>query len=135
MKIKKKKQLAAKVLGIGMNRVVFEPSRFGDIREAITRQDIRDLVADKAIKIRPIIGRHKKERRKRKRGTGKVKMKVRTRKRDYITRIRMLRREFSKLREQGKITEEEYKKLRQLAKMSFIKDRKHLYEYLKSKKL
>jgi large subunit ribosomal protein L19e len=38
------KRLAADVLDIGKNRVWFDPEQQGEIAEAITREDIRDLV-------------------------------------------------------------------------------------------
>ena len=44
------KQLAAKVLDVGKNSVWMDPERQGDIAEAITREDIRELVEQGAIR-------------------------------------------------------------------------------------
>ena len=63
MKLNKKKELAVKILGVGKSRIIFEKSRLEEIKDAITRQDIRDLAASGAIKIRLVKGRKKKERR------------------------------------------------------------------------
>lgn len=43
------KRLAADVLDCGKNRVWFDPERQGDIADAITREDVRDLVDEGAI--------------------------------------------------------------------------------------
>ena len=49
MNLSKKKKLAAKVFGVGKERIVFAKSRLNEIKEAITKQDIRDLKNDGAI--------------------------------------------------------------------------------------
>jgi len=43
------KRLAADVLDVGENRVWFDPDRQADIADAITREDVRELVAEGAI--------------------------------------------------------------------------------------
>ena len=55
----KKKKLTERTFGVGRERVVFVESRLGDIKEAITKQDIRDLYTDGAIIIKDIKGRKK----------------------------------------------------------------------------
>jgi large subunit ribosomal protein L19e len=40
------RRLAADVMDVGENRVWFDPGEQGEIAEAITREDIRELVAD-----------------------------------------------------------------------------------------
>ncbi|MBI5148397.1 50S ribosomal protein L19e [Candidatus Pacearchaeota archaeon] len=130
MDLGKKKKLAAKILGVGKRRIIFDFSRLDEIKEAITRQDIQDLVKDKAIKIRPVKGKHHEKREKRKRGPGKIKMKIKERKRKYIVRIRMLRRYIASLLKQKKISKERYKKFRMMAKMGEIRDKKSLNELL-----
>ena len=54
MNLKKKKILAAKTLGVGRNRIRLLKSRLDEIKEAITKQDIRDLKNDGAILIKEI---------------------------------------------------------------------------------
>src|SRR3989344_4610124 len=54
MNLQKKKQLAIKTLKAGKERIVFLESRRDEIKEAITKQDIRDLVSDGAIIIRKL---------------------------------------------------------------------------------
>ena len=134
MKLDKKKALAVKVLGVGKSRVIFDSTRLDEIKEAITRQDIIDLVKDKAIKIRPIKGRKTKEKRKRRRGPGKIHMKIKNKKGKYVKKIRMIRKYLAILLKNKKITFEEYQKLRIKAKMGEINDKKSIDEAIKLKK-
>jgi len=50
MKLKTQKKLASGVMKISKKRVSFDPERLEDIKEAITKTDIRGLISDKAIK-------------------------------------------------------------------------------------
>ena len=43
MNLKKKKSLATRTLKVGKERIVFLKSRLDEIKEAITKQDIKDL--------------------------------------------------------------------------------------------
>ncbi|MFC5972585.1 50S ribosomal protein L19e [Halomarina salina] len=43
------KRLAADELDVGKNRIWFDPDAGGDIADAITREDIRELIADGSI--------------------------------------------------------------------------------------
>ena len=47
--IAKKRELAARVLDVGANRVRFEPDRLEDITDSITRENIRSLIKSGAI--------------------------------------------------------------------------------------
>ncbi|MBU2523543.1 MAG: 50S ribosomal protein L19e [Nanoarchaeota archaeon] len=90
MKLTAQKRMAADILDVGENRVCFDSLRLDEIKQAITKQDIRDLIKDRAIRKRPGVAKVKKERRKRT-GAGRRKFKVKTRKRDYINKIRKIR--------------------------------------------
>ena len=59
MNLGKKKQLAARTLGVGKSRVHFVNENLNEIKEAITKQDIRDLVSSGAIKVKEVKGRRK----------------------------------------------------------------------------
>lgn len=130
MKLDKKKKLAAKVLDVGIGRILFNPARLQDIKEAITRQDIKDLVKDKAIKAKPITGKQKKKKRKTRKHAGKIKKKVQD-KREYIHKIRKMRAYLSSLRTAGRLSSKEYLKLRRYAKSGVFTDLKHLKEQIK----
>ena len=78
--LNRKKELAAKTLKVGKNRLSFNQDNLAEIKEAITRQDIKDLYAEGIITIKPIKGRKKIKRRKTRRGPGKIKKTVNKRK-------------------------------------------------------
>ena len=62
MNLRKKKELAARILKVGKERIIFSQQRLNEIKEAITKQDIRDLKRDGAITVREISGRRKNDR-------------------------------------------------------------------------
>lgn len=111
MKLNKKKELAARTLNVGKHRIVFVKTRIEEIKEAITKQDIRDLHKDKAILIKQIKGRKKVIKRKR-RGPGKIKKKVKDRKQRYVKETRKLRKILANAKEQGRISGQQVKELR-----------------------
>ncbi len=134
MNLKTKKELAARMLKIGKERVIFVESRRDEIKEAITKQDIRDLVASGAIVIKEIKGRKKVTRRKRARGIGKVKKKVNKRKEEYMTLTRKLRAYSKELEKQGKITKDELKEIRKKVRNRDFKSKANLKTYIEELK-
>lgn len=132
MDLGKKKELAKRTLGIGKKRIVFAESRLEDIKEAITKQDIRDLYAEKAILIKEKGGRSKVEKRKRKRKVGKVKKKVNTRKRDYVIMTRKLREYVKYLKSKGELPLDEVKNIRKKIRNKDFRSLAQLKEYIKN---
>lgn len=107
-----KKDLAARALKIGKDRIKFVKFRLDEIKDAITKQDIRDLVEAGAIIIKPIKGRKTNVKRKNRRGPGKIKKKVKKRKQEYVKITRKLRKHVKILKNQGSLSKEESKQLR-----------------------
>ncbi len=107
-----KKNLAARALKIGKDRIKFVKFRLDEIKDAITKQDIRDLVEAGAIIIKPIKGRKTNVKRKNRRGPGKIKKKVKKRKQEYVKITRKLRKHVKILKNQGSLSKEESKQLR-----------------------
>ncbi|HRZ85744.1 MAG TPA: 50S ribosomal protein L19e [Candidatus Paceibacterota bacterium] len=128
MKLDSKKRLAAKTLNVGINRILFDINRLDEIKEAITKQDIRDLNSTGAIKIKTIVGRGKKEKRKTRKRAGKIRRRVNKRKENYVIMTKKLRSYIKELKDQDKINEEKYKELRKKIKMKNFKNKKHLRE-------
>ncbi|MDP3966337.1 MAG: 50S ribosomal protein L19e [archaeon] len=122
----KKKELAAKTLKVGKGRIKFVKLRLDEIKEAITKQDIRDLVLSGAILVKPIKGRRVNEKRKNKKGPGKIKKKVNKRKKDYVKITRKLRKHVKHLKKQGEISNEEFKKLRKEIRNKSFKSKTNL---------
>jgi len=131
MQLNKKKNLAAKVLDVGKDRIIFMNESLTEIKEAITRKDILDLVNAGAIQLRDVNGRKKTVQRKHRRGVGKVEQRVPRKKTKYVALTRKLRSTARGLRAMKKINNEQYHGIRRMIKASKFKSRRHLLESLK----
>ena len=49
MNIRNKRLMVSKILKVGLGRIWFDPSRSNEIKEAITRDDLRKLIAQGVI--------------------------------------------------------------------------------------
>lgn len=130
MNLAKKKTLASKTLGVGKGRIIFNVKRLEEIKEAITKQDIRDLFSSGAIIIKEAKGRRVIVRRKIRRKSGSVKKKVRNTKKEYIIITRKLRRYIAELLGAEKLTKEQYLKLRKEIRARVFKSKAQLKERL-----
>ena len=146
MDLKFQKRLAARTLGIGMDRLSFDTSRYEDIKEAITKADIRSLARQGAINITPFRtpsrlrakARRAQQKKGRQRGPGKkhgAKFARMPRKLAWMNKIRALRQTLSELRSKKQIDNKTYYDLYAKAKGGFFRDRSHLQFYLESNKL
>jgi len=79
MNLRSKKQLAANTFGVGKSRIMFVNERIEEIKEAITKQDMRNLLQDGAIIIKEVKGRSKNVGKKKKRKFSKRRKNVNTR--------------------------------------------------------
>ena len=134
MNLEKKKDLASRALEIGKKRIVFNISRLAEIKEAITKQDMRDLFNSGAIQIREVTGRLKVERRKIRRKAGSVRKKIVNKKRQYMIITRKLRSLVADLRKKESITRETYLQLRKEIKAKAFRDKSHLKERVQALK-
>ena len=130
--LRMKKSLIANVMKIGLGRVILNESRLDEIKEAITRQDILDLIRDKAITVRAPNGRKEKTKSGR-RHAGSIRKKVKTRKEDYVQRVRKYRSYIANLKKQNKISNERYNELRKKIKQNTLKSIKQLINETKTK--
>ena len=130
MNLGKKKSLAARTLNVGEGRIVFINSRLDEIKEAITKQDIRDLKNSGAIVIREIKGRRKTKRISKKKRDGNVRIKINVRKKRYVTLTRKLRKYISLMKENGKLSNIEFKNIRRKIRNKEFKSLNDLKAYL-----
>ena len=130
MNLNKKKELAAKTLRVGKGRLQFKQENLNEIKEAITRQDIKQLNQEGIITIKPIKGRKKNVTRKHRRGPGKIKMKVNKRKQEYVKITRKLRAYAMSLRERGVLERELYKKIRNKIRMREFRSKAGMKDFL-----
>lgn len=134
MNLGKKKRLASRTLAVGKERIVFLASRLKEIKEAITKQDIRDLKKEGAIIVKEIKGRKKKKKVSKRRGFGKIKKKVNKRKEKYVIMTRKLRKYITEMKKKGKISREEFYDVRKKIRNKVFRSKNHLKEYLESRK-
>ncbi len=130
MKLENKKELASRTLKVGKERIAFVSSRNKEIKEAITKQDIRDLVIDGAIVVKEVKGRKKVVGRKNTRRAGKIKKTVNKRKELYMILTRKLRQYIKNMKAQGKLTREEVIEIRKRIRNKLFKSLAHLKEYI-----
>jgi ribosomal protein L19E len=122
--------LAAKVLKVGKNRIVFMKENLPEIKEAITRMDIIDLHKSGAIQIRDISGRKKIVRRRHRRRVGKIKGRANNRKSEYVIITKKLRRFIRGLTRTGKINRDKNREIRKQIRARRFKSKRHLKESL-----
>ena len=114
------RRIAASILKCGVNRVWFDPERLTDIENAISREDLRGLITDGAIKAHQKKGVSRGRARLRtaqrayghRKGVGKRKGAQGARtpsKRAWIQKIRAIRKALVALREAGTIDRHLYR--------------------------
>ena len=130
MNLKSKKELSARALKVGKERIMFVHERRDEIKEAITKQDIKDLVADGAIKIKEIKGRKSKPKKHKKRTSGNIRKNVNKRKKEYVIMTRKLRNYAGEMLKSGKISKDEVKELRKKIRNRYFKSKAHMREYM-----
>ena len=146
MKLKLQKRLAADILKCSEKRVWLDKTRLEDIKEAITKLDIRSLIADRAIKAKPMKGvsrvRARKtalQKRKGKRkgyGSKKGKRTARLSKKDaWIKKIRTQRKFLKELRDKGLVNKTDYHSLYSKSKGGFFRSKRHIKLYLEERGL
>jgi large subunit ribosomal protein L19e len=139
LNLRSKRRLAASVLGVGKDRIIFDPEAVDLIEDAITRSTIRGLLGLGAIKIAPKKGVSRGRARvkrlmKRARGHGSFAggLNIRVGKKDkWISKVRALRFRLKVSKERGEISNELYWKLYRQVKGGQIKDVKHLINLMK----
>ena len=144
MKIGNRKRIIASMLKIGETRVWIDPERLSDVKEAITKADLRNLVRDGAIKIKPKTGvskgrfrEHLTQKRKgRRQGKGSRQGKKTSRlsrKTSWVNMVRTQRDLASILKNKKLIQNDVYKDLRRKIKGGFFRSRRHIKLYLEDK--
>lgn len=139
------RRLAAKVMKCGVKRVWIadNPSVHEKVEEAVTRDDIRELIRFNGIqKIQKkgvsrgrarVQSEQKKKGRRKGHGSRKGGQKARTpKKRAWINTIRPIRDELKTLRDEGKIDRSAYRKYYMRSKGGMFRSRAHLRSHLVS---
>ena len=142
--IAKKRELVARILNVGANRVRFEPDRLEDIADSITRENIRSLVKSgaiwtiqhkgssrgRAIKKRSVWKVHGKGP-----GSKKGKKTARVGKKEvYVVRTRSMRYHLKVNKERKDITNDRYWDLYRKINGGQVRSLAHLRELVKEAK-
>ncbi|MFX1250459.1 MAG: 50S ribosomal protein L19e [Promethearchaeota archaeon] len=135
--IKAQRRIAAKLLGVGVNRIWIDDQAIDEVSYALRRDDVRKLIADRVIQTRRIKGvsrsraraiAHQKKRGQMK-GQGRRKGKAGARsppKRAWMKKVRAQRRYLKALREEESITPKQYRELYLKAKGGAFRNVGHL---------
>lgn len=142
--LRKKRELISRVLGVGVNRIRFEPDKLDDIADAITREDMRSLIKNGTIwtvKIRGISRSRaeKKLKTRRKHGTSagskKGKKTARQGKKEvYVKRTRAMRRHLKILKARNEINRDTFWDLYKKVNGGNVRSLSHLRELAKQAK-
>ncbi|MCW1294243.1 MAG: 50S ribosomal protein L19e [Candidatus Parvarchaeota archaeon] len=142
-KLKTQRRIASNVLGVGESRVWLDPSKFKDIKEAITRADIEGLISKGVIKKKELKGQsrararvlHEKKRRGHRKGIGSRRGEKSARMAfEWIDKVRALRNELFKQRKQGKIDQKEFRQLYRKIKGNSFHSVNHMRNYIEGMK-
>ncbi len=140
------KRLAAEVLGVGESRIWIDPTRIEDVEGAVTKEEIKRLIKEGVIRVKPVKGnsrarwreRHEKRKKGRRRGPGKrkgVKTARLSKKEAWMNTIRKIRRYLRYLRDHGMIDRRTYRRLYMLAKGGAFRSLASLKTYMKEQGL
>lgn len=142
--IRKKRELVARILGVGANRVRFEPDRLDDVADSITRENIRSLIKAgaiwtvqpkgtsraRAVEKRAVWKIHGKGP-----GSKKGPKSARVGKKEvYVTRVRSMRYHLRVLKERNDITREAYWQLYKKVNGGHVRTLAHLRELVRDSK-
>lgn len=140
MNLRSKRRLAASVLGVGVDRVIFDDEYSDLIQDAITRSTIRGLIGFGAIKAAPEKGvsrgrfRERSKKLKRGRGSGSTEGPSQARnprKGAWVTKVRALRWRLKVAKDRKEIDAATYKRLYGQVKGGQVRNVKHLLTLLK----
>ncbi len=141
MNLRAKRRMAAEVLGVGESRIWIDPDYLDVVADAITKDEIRRLIHEGIIRVKPESApsrvrarKIKAQKRKgRRRGPGSrsgAKHAVVPRKRLWIIRIRAIRKRLRYLRDRRAITVSVYRRLYMMAKGGAFKSVADLERYI-----
>jgi large subunit ribosomal protein L19e len=146
MELKIQRRLASSIMKCSPKRVKFSVDKLKEIKEAITRGDIRGLIIDKLIVKQAIVGTsntnsnkikiQKRKGRQRGHGSRKGTAKARLNKKEaWIGRIRRQREFIKVLKEKELVPQNVAKALYRKSKGGFFRSKRHIQLYLSENNL
>jgi len=146
MNLKTQKRIIVSLTGVGRKRIWFNPDRISDIKEAITKSDLRGLIKEGAIKIkakrgisRSRIRKRIKQKRKGRRSSvssrkGKKGARL-ARKTAWMLKVRSQRRFIKGLINKKLISNPTYQSLRNKIKGGFFRSTRHIKLFIEEHNL
>jgi large subunit ribosomal protein L19e len=147
MELRKAKELAATLMKVGVTKIYIDPINSKKVAEAMTKDDIRGLIADRIIKKRQTneqsnsrakaLRTKRQKGRKRGKGTRKGTKKARgEKKRTWVKRVRAQRRTLKELKAENPkaVAEKGYGNIYKKIKGNYFKGKKYLKEYVEGVK-
>jgi large subunit ribosomal protein L19e len=140
LNLRSKRRLAASVLGVGEDRVIFDEEYSDLIQDAITRSTIRGLIGFGAIRAAPEKGvsrgrfRERSRKLKRGRGSGSTEGTARARnprKSMWANKVRALRWRLKVAKDRKEISRDAYMRLYKQVKGGQVRGVKHLLSLMK----
>ena len=142
--IRKKRELVARILGVGSNRVRFEPDKLDEVSDSITRENMRALIKNRAIwTVKPKGTSRARAEAKlaihRKHGIGpgskKGKKTARTGKKEiYVARVRSMRYYLKVLKDRNDLNRQTYWSLYKRVNGGQVRSLAHLRDLVKQSK-
>jgi large subunit ribosomal protein L19e len=141
MKLHVQKRLAASVMKRSKKKISIDNSRLEDVKEAITRFDIKSLIKDKAINVKPVKGPSKvrarkiKDQKKKGRRTGQGSRKGKatarlSKKESWMIKIRNQRKFLQELKLKDLLENKTFRELYRKSKGGFFRSKRHIKLYM-----
>lgn len=138
--LRTKKQLAARVTGVGMHRIKFDSEKLDDIADAITRQNIRSLITANTIQIIPARGtsrgraefkKSQKTKRGKKEGAKQGRKGARVGKKEiHVKKVRSLRKILKIAKDRKEITNPEFWSIYSKVNGNTVRNKAHLRQII-----
>ena len=140
MKLSVQKRLAASILKCSGKRVWIDETRQADIKESITKADIRGLIIDGSIRLKPVKSISKGRQRvikvqkskglRKGKGSQKGKKTARLPSKDaWMAKVRTQREFLKDLKDKGHLSTTNYRQLYLKSKGGFFRSRRHIKLY------
>ena len=142
MNLKLQKKLASKIAKVGTSRIKLDQKSGEELKEAITKEDVRSLINEGVIQVKNKKGvsrgrarkTHAQKKKGRQKGHGKRRGSQNARtnvKRTWINHVRSQRKLLKELKDQNKLKEVSYREIYNKIKGNFFRSKRHLVLYIK----
>ena len=146
MNLANQKRISAELMKVGETKVWFNPDRLTEIKEAITKNDLRNLIKNGAIQSRPELGTSRFRARKRltqrrkgrqagpgtRKGSSTARL---SRKETWMLAVRGQRNFIKELKDKSLVEGKTYRNLYSKVKGGYFRNRRHIKLYLEENKL